>query len=142
MTSIPRWRGNRREEVGFAQTDDADTRVLVDMRPFHCFINDEYLGTGVAKHGISHHYLCPTCGAIWARTIFDPPTEHHSLSINCPEHDVIERHPSTMFYSFRFYDVRWPTEVLTRDFLYLMSLKDQFISHNLPEFSHDQHQAA
>jgi len=113
------------------------------MRPFHCFINDEYLGTGMADHGISHHYLCPACGTLWARTIFDSPTQHYSLSINCPEHEDINRHPATMFYSYRFYNVRWPIEVLRRDFLYLMDLnKDQFISHNLPEFSHDQHQAA
>ena len=118
------------------------------MRPFEIFVEDSFIGTGMADHGISHHYLCPTCGNIWARTIFNGETQHFALSIRCPEHDVDSlQSPAIMFYPFRFYNVRWPTAALVRDFLYLMEKRERFTADNLPQFldsepSHDQHQAA
>lgn len=113
------------------------------MNNFSMFLGDEYLGDGKQTWPENIHYFCKECGTIWARTIASVPADHWTNHGFCPEHDTHHWGPAILCVQFRFQAIVYPIQALARDFLYLMDWKDgQVIHYNLPEFDHDQHQAA
>ena len=96
------------------------------------FYYDEYLGEGQLERAECLHHFCRQCGTIWARIICDAPL-HTVLTGYCPEHDIPGLHfPAVLSLPLRFQTVRLPRAALVRDFLHLMSTREQVMDDNPP----------
>ena len=97
------------------------------------FYLDEYLGEALLERPESLHHFCRRCGTIWARIICEAPL-HTILTGQCPEHDEPGLHfPAVLSLPLRFQTVRLPKAALVRDFLHLMSKREQVMLDNPPQ---------
>lgn len=108
------------------------------MTPFHIFLFDDYLGSGMQQHPISNHYFCRDCGRIWARTVSDFG-EHGTLHVFCPEHDTHFWGAALLCQEIRFFPMQYPRSAWERDFLYLSdpAYRGRFIPYNLPNYPNE-----
>lgn len=93
------------------------------MNTLHYFLEDKYIGTGVANDFYTSYmqrwvpwsmaYFCRDCGNIWARIINDNNPKWQVRMRRCPKHG-----PAQLYIPFQpSYVEGMPIELLAREFL-------------------------